>query len=163
MEKVSRHARAGRVQSPALRLIVERENKINEFEPQEYWNVFANVTNDNSEIEIELSEVNGKKIKKDNITTIEDSISAGEIKASIEKYNKVKVTNIKHGQRKTKPRAPFTTASLQQTAYTSLGLSVKQTSAIAQRLYQGIDIGSGQPVGLISYMRTDSTNLSKDA
>ncbi len=162
-KKVSRHARAGRVQSPALRLIVERENKINEFEPQEYWNVFANVTNDNSEIEIELSEVNGKKIKKDNITTIEDSISASEIKASIEKYNKVKVTNIKHGQRKTKPRAPFTTASLQQTAYTSLGLSVKQTSAIAQRLYQGIDIGSGQPVGLISYMRTDSTNLSKDA
>ena len=57
-KKVSRHARAGRVQSPALRLIVERENKINEFEPQEYWNVFANVTNDNSVIEIELSEVN---------------------------------------------------------------------------------------------------------
>ena len=90
MEKVSRHARAGRVQSPALRLIVERENKINEFEPQEYWNVFANVANDNSEIEIELSEVNGKKIKKDNITTIQDSISAGEIKASIEKYNQSK-------------------------------------------------------------------------
>ena len=81
----------------------------------------------------------------------------------IEAHDKVRVSNIKHGQRKTKPRAPFTTASLQQTAYTSLGLSVKQTSAIAQRLYQGMDIGGGQPEGLISYMRTDSTSLSKDA
>jgi DNA topoisomerase-1 len=104
-----------------------------------------------------------KKVKKDNITIINNSQSAEEIKVKIEKYKSVKVSNIKNGQRKTKPKAPFTTASLQQTAYTSLGLSVKQTSAIAQRLYQGMDIGGGQPVGLISYMRTDSTNLSKDA
>ena len=162
-KKVSRDARAGRVQSPALRLIVEREIKINAFDPQEYWNLSASVSNNARNIQIELSEINSKKIKKDNITIINDSQSAEDIKLKIEKYKKVKVSNIKNGQRKTKPKAPFTTASLQQTSYTSLGLSVKQTSAIAQRLYQGMDIGSGQPVGLISYMRTDSTNLSKDA
>ena len=162
-KKVSRDARAGRVQSPALRLIVEREIKINAFDPQEYWNLSASVSNNARNIQIELSEIDGKKIKKDNITIINDSQSAKEIKSKIEKYKNVKVSNIKNGQRKSKPKAPFTTASLQQTSYTSLGLSVKQTSAIAQRLYQGMDIGSGQPVGLISYMRTDSTNLSKDA
>jgi len=162
-KKVSRDARAGRVQSPALRLIVEREIKINAFNPVEYWNLFANVSNSKKDIQIELTHVEKKKIKKDNITIITNSNEAESIKSRIEKYKSVKVTNIKEGQRKTKPKAPFTTASLQQTAYTSLGLSVKQTSAIAQRLYQGMDIGKGQIEGLISYMRTDSTNLSKDA
>jgi DNA topoisomerase-1 len=161
-KKVSRDARAGRVQSPALRLIVEREIKINAFNPVEYWNLFANVSNSKKDIQIELTHVEKKKIKKDNITIITNSNEAESIKSRIEKYKSVKVTNIKEGQRKTKPKAPFTTASLQQTAYTSLGLSVKQTSAIAQRLYQGMDIGKGQIEGLISYMRTDSTNLSID-
>ena len=162
-KKVSRDARAGRVQSPALRLIVERENKINEFNPIEYWNLMMNVTNSKHDIDIELSTINGEKIKKDNITVIKSSEEAEEIISKIKNYDQVKVTNIKQGQRKVKPKAPFTTASLQQTAYTSLGLSVRQTSAIAQRLYQGIDIGEDQPTGLISYMRTDSTNLSNDA
>ena len=162
-KKVSRDARAGRVQSPALRLIVEREIKINAFNPVEYWNVFANISNSKKDIQIELTHIEKEKIKKDNITNIANSNEAESIKSRIERYKGVKVTNIKEGQRKTKPKAPFTTASLQQTAYTSLGLSVKQTSAIAQRLYQGIDIGKGQSEGLISYMRTDSTNLSKDA
>jgi DNA topoisomerase-1 len=162
-KKVSRDARAGRVQSPALRLIVEREIKINAFNPVEYWNVFANISNSKKDIQIELTHIEKEKIKKDNITNITDSNEAESIKSRIKKYKSVKVTNIKEGQRKTKPKAPFTTASLQQTAYTSLGLSVKQTSAIAQRLYQGMDIGKGQSEGLISYMRTDSTNLSKDA
>ena len=162
-KKVSRDARAGRVQSPALRLIVEREIKINAFIPEEFWNITASVSNSQRNIEIDLSQIKGEKVKKDNITIINDSQKANEIKSMIEEHDKVRVSNIKHGQRKTKPRAPFTTASLQQTAYTSLGLSVKQTSAIAQRLYQGMDIGAGQPEGLISYMRTDSTSLSKDA
>jgi DNA topoisomerase-1 len=162
-KKVSRDARAGRVQSPALRLIVEREIKINAFIPVEYWNVFANISNSKKDIQIELTHIEKEKIKKDNITNIANTNEAESIKSRIEKYKSVKVTNIKEGQRKTKPKAPFTTASLQQTAYTSLGLSVKQTSAIAQRLYQGMDIGKGQSEGLISYMRTDSTNLSKDA
>jgi DNA topoisomerase-1 len=162
-KKVSRDARAGRVQSPALRLIVEREIKINAFNPVEYWNIFANISNSKKDIQIELTHIEKEKIKKDNITNIANSNEAESVKSRIEKYKSVEVTNIKEGQRKTKPKAPFTTASLQQTAYTSLGLSVKQTSAIAQRLYQGMDIGKGQSEGLISYMRTDSTNLSKDA
>jgi DNA topoisomerase-1 len=162
-KKVSRDARAGRVQSPALRLIVEREIKINAFNPVEYWNIFANISNSKKDIQIELTHIEKEKIKKDNITNIANSNEAESVKSRIEKYKSVKVTNIKEGQRKTKPKAPFTTASLQQTAYTNLGLSVKQTSAIAQRLYQGMDIGKGQSEGLISYMRTDSTNLSKDA
>ena len=162
-KKVSRDARAGRVQSPALRLIMEREIKINAFIPVEYWNIFANVSNSKKNIQIELSHIEGEKIKKDNITNITNSDDAEKIKSRIENHKSIRVTNIKEGQRKTKPKAPFTTASLQQTAYTSLGLSVKQTSAIAQRLYQGMDIGKGQIEGLISYMRTDSTNLSKDA
>ena len=162
-KKVSRDARAGRVQSPALRLIVEREIKINAFIPVEYWNVFANISNSKKDIQIELTHIEKEKIKKDNITNIANTNEAESIKSRIEKYKSVKVTNIKEGHRKTKPKAPFTTASLQQTAYTSLGLSLKQTSAIAQRLYQGMDIGKGQSEGLISYMRTDSTNLSKDA
>ena len=162
-KKVSRDARAGRVQSPALRLIVEREIKINAFNPVEYWNIFANISNSKKDIQIELTHIEKEKIKKDNITNIANSNEAESVKLRIEKYKSVKVTNIKEGQRKTKPKAPFTTASLQQTAYTNLGLSVKQTSAIAQRLYQGMDIGKGQSEGLISYMRTDSTNLSKDA
>ncbi len=161
-KKVSRDARAGRVQSPALRLIVEREIKINAFNPVEYWNIFANISNSKKDIQIELTHIEKERIKKDNITNIANSNEAVSIKTRIEKYKSVKVTNIKEGQRRTKPKAPFTTASLQQTAYTSLGLSVKQTSAIAQRLYQGMDIGKGQSEGLISYMRTDSTNLSKD-
>jgi DNA topoisomerase-1 len=146
-----------------LRLIVEREIKINAFNPVEYWNIFANISNSKKDIQIELTHIEKEKIKKDNITNIANSNDAESVKSRIEKYKSVKVTNIKEGQRKTKPKAPFTTASLQQTAYTSLGLSVKQTSAIAQRLYQGMDIGKGQSEGLISYMRTDSTNLSKDA
>ena len=162
-KKVSRDARAGRVQSPALRLIVEREIKINSFIPEEFWNITASVSNSQRTIEIDLSQIKGEKVKKDKKTIKNDSKKASEIKSMIESHDKVRVSNIKHGQRKTKPRAPFTTASLQQTAYTSLGLSVKQTSAIAQRLYQGMDIGGGQPEGLISYMRTDSTSLSKDA
>ena len=81
-----------------------------------------------------MTHIEKEKIKKDNITNIANSNEAESIKSRIERYNGVKITNIKEGQRKTKPKAPFTTASLQQTAYTSLGLSVKQTSAIAQRL-----------------------------
>ena len=121
-KKVSRDARAGRVQSPALRLIVEREIKINAFIPEEFWNITASVSNSQRNIEIDLSQIKGEKVKKDNITIINDSKKANEIKSMIEEHDKVRVSNIKHGQRKTKPRAPFKTASLQQTAYTSLGL-----------------------------------------
>ena len=162
-KKVSRDARGGRVQSPALRLIVEREKEISDFKPVEFWTTTVNACHGEDCIDIELISINGEKIKKNNITTVNNAEDAEKNKAEIEKYKELKIKSIKTSERKMKPRAPFTTASLQQTAYTMLGFSVKQTSSIAQKLYQGVDLGDGETVGLISYMRTDSTNISTDA
>ena len=161
-KKVSRDARAGRVQSPALRLIVEREKIISEFKPVEFWITNATLCKDSDCITAELISVDGEKIKKDNITSVKSEAEAKIIKNDIESNNKTKIESIKSSERKNKPRAPFTTASLQQTAYTTLGFSVRQTSSIAQKLYQGISIEDEGLTGLITYMRTDSTNLSVD-
>ena len=162
-KKVSRDARGGRVQSPALRLIVEREKEISDFKPIEFWTTTVNACNGGDCVDTELILINGEKIKKNNITTINNSKDAEKNKIEIEKCENLEIKSLKISERKIKPRAPFTTASLQQTAYTMLGFSVKQTSSIAQRLYQGVDLGNGETVGLITYMRTDSTNLSMDA
>ncbi len=162
-KKVSRDARGGRVQSPALRLIVEREKLISDFKPIEFWITTMNACNGDDCIDTELVSINGEKIKKNNITIIGSQKEAEKIKKEISKYEELEVKSIKTSERKMKPKAPFTTASLQQTAYTMLGFSVKQTSSIAQRLYQGVDLGEGETVGLITYMRTDSTNLSAES
>ena len=162
-KKVSRDARGGRVQSPALRLIVEREKEISDFKPVEFWTTTVNACHGEDCIDIDLISINGEKIKKNNITTINNAEDAEKNKSEIGKYKELTIKSIKTSERKMKPRAPFTTASLQQTAYTMLGFSVKQTSSIAQKLYQGVDLGDGETVGLITYMRTDSTNISTDA
>ncbi len=162
-KKVSRDARGGRVQSPALRLIVEREKLISDFKPIEFWITTINACSGNDCIDTELISINGEKIKKNNITTISNQKEAEANKKEISKYKELEIKSIKTSERKMKPKAPFTTASLQQTAYTMLGFSVKQTSSIAQRLYQGVDLGDGETVGLITYMRTDSTNLSVES
>ena len=161
-KKVSRLARGGRVQSPALRLIVEREKEIDNFDPIEYWNLSINACKGNNCIDIELVAIDGEKIKKKNITNIKNEKDAGDLKNAISKSKEIVVKSSKTSNRKMKPKAPFTTASLQQTAYSSLGFSVRQTSSIAQRLYQGMQLGGDNVVGLISYMRTDSTTLSKE-
>ena len=161
-KKVSRLARGGRVQSPALRLIVEREKEIDNFNPIEFWLVSLNACKNENCIDLELIAVDGEKIKQKNITNIKDQKSAEIIKKSISNEKTITVKNSKTSDRKMKPKAPFTTASLQQTAYSTLGFSVRQTSSLAQRLYQGMQLGGDNVVGLISYMRTDSTNLSKD-
>ena len=111
---------------------------------------------------MELISINGEKIKKGKITNIETSKDAESIKRELDQYKEVMINDIKTSERKMRPSAPFTTASLQRAAYSTLGFSVKQTSSIAQRLYQGIALEGGTTVGLISYMRTDSTNLSTD-
>ena len=162
-KKVSRDARGGRVQSPALRLIVDREKEISDFEAIEFWTTIVNVCDNEDCIETELISINEEKIKKNNITTIDNAESAEKIKIEIESQKDLEIESIKSSDRKMKPKSPFTTASLQQTAYNMLGFSVKQTSSIAQRLYQGVDLGEGETVGLITYMRTDSTNLATDA
>ena len=161
-KKVSRLARGGRVQSPALRLIVEKENEISKFQPIEYWIGSLVACSKDDCIDLDLISIDGTKVKNGNITTILTEKDASKIKTDLDKHKKININDIKTSERKLKPRPPFTTASLQQAAYSSLGFSVKMTSSIAQRLYQGMTLGDDETVGLISYMRTDSTNLSQD-
>ena len=161
-KKVSRYARGGRVQSPALRLIVEREKEINAYNPIEYWVTTLNACTKEDCIDLELVTINGEKIKKGKITNISNSEDAASLKKELSNFKEIKIDDVKTSERKMRPSAPFTTASLQRAAYSTLGFSVKQTSSIAQRLYQGIALEGEETVGLISYMRTDSTNLSGD-
>ena len=161
-KKVSRLARGGRVQSPALRLIVEREKEIDKFVPIEFWILSLNACKNEECIDAELVSIDGEKVKNKNITNIENENRASELKKSIEENKTITIKSIKESERKLKPKSPFTTASLQQTAYSSLGFSVKQTSSVAQRLYQGVALDGDEVTGLISYMRTDSTNLSDE-
>ena len=161
-KKVSRLARGGRVQSPALRLIVEREKEIDKFVPIEFWILSLNACKSGECIDAELVSIDGEKVKNKNITNIENENRASELKKSIEENKTITIKSIKESERKLKPKSPFTTASLQQTAYSSLGFSVKQTSSVAQRLYQGVALDGDEVTGLISYMRTDSTNLSDE-
>ena len=161
-KKVSRLARGGRVQSPALRLIVEREKEIDKFVPIEFWILSLNACKNGECIDAELVSIDGEKVKNKNITNIENENRASELKKSIEENKTITIKSIKESERKLKPKSPFTTASLQQTAYSSLGFSVKQTSSVAQRLYQGVALDGDEVTGLISYMRTDSTNLSDE-
>ena len=161
-KKVSRLARGGRVQSPALRLIVEREKEIDKFVPIEFWILSLNACKNGECIDAELVSIDGEKVKNKNITNIENENRASELKKSIEENKTITIKSVKESERKLKPKSPFTTASLQQTAYSSLGFSVKQTSSVAQRLYQGVALDGDEVTGLISYMRTDSTNLSDE-
>ena len=161
-KKVSRLARGGRVQSPALRLIVEREKEIDKFVPIEFWILSLNACKNGECIDAELVSIDGEKVKNKNITNIENENRASDLKKSIEESKTITIKSVKESERKLKPKSPFTTASLQQTAYSSLGFSVKQTSSVAQRLYQGVALDGDEVTGLISYMRTDSTNLSDE-
>lgn len=161
-KKVSRLARGGRVQSPALRLIVEREKEIDKFVPIEFWILSLNACKNGECIDAELVSIDGEKVKNKNITNIENETRASELKKAIEESKTITIRSVKESERKLKPKSPFTTASLQQTAYSSLGFSVKQTSSVAQRLYQGVALDGDEVTGLISYMRTDSTNLSDE-
>jgi DNA topoisomerase I len=156
-EKVRSRLSAGRVQSVALRLIVEREQEIEAFVPEEYWTIAA-----------ELKPAGGKA--KSNyiakLAKIDDKDfelkSEAEVKPLLEDLEKAvyTVTRIKRGERRRKPAAPFITSTLQQEASRKLGFTAKRTMALAQRLYEGIDVGEGGNTGLITYMRTDSTNIS---
>lgn len=152
LQKKIRSKSAGRVQSVALKLIVEREKEIQQFKPEEYWTLKACFVKDGIAFEALLTKVDGLKAK---ITNAE---KANQI------YDCCKhdftVSAIKKTIRKREAKLPFITSTLQQEASTKLGFSPKRTMSIAQRLYEGIDVGNG-PEGLITYMRTDSTRLSK--
>lgn len=142
---------AGRVQSVALKLIVEREREIKAFIPKEYWTIDAKFEKDGMEFPASLHKIDDKKAELH---------TAEEARQILDRCAKAfTISEIRHSEKKTVPFKPFITSTLQQEASTKLGFSAKRTMAIAQRLYEGVDIGNGQE-GLITYMRTDSTRLS---
>ncbi|BFD46505.1 MAG: type I DNA topoisomerase [Rickettsia endosymbiont of Sergentomyia squamirostris] len=150
---------AGRVQSVALRLICEREDEIERFKSQEYWDISLNVLNSNKESFLaRLTHVNGKKLEKFSI--INES-AANDLVKEIKSKN-FHVAVLEKKQQKRQPQPPFITSSLQQEAARKLGFTAKKTMQIAQKLYEGMDIGN-ETVGLITYMRTDGTTLASEA
>ncbi|MBQ7906126.1 MAG: type I DNA topoisomerase [Spirochaetaceae bacterium] len=154
-KKVKNGLSAGRVQSVALRLICEREKEVEDFIPEEYWSLEADFTKGKSTFTAQLVQYAGKKPELKNEQQVKDIIE--EIKNS-----ECVVAEIKETEKTIRPKAPFTTSKLQQAAANRLGFTSKKTMQIAQQLYEGINIGSSR-VGLITYMRTDSTRISQTA
>ena len=160
-KKVRRGLSAGRVQSPALRLIVEREDEITAFKAQEYWTIEALAERDAQAFPARLSVFGGEKVEQFSFTN-EASARAAEQRIRDTARGVLTVAKVDKKQRRRNPAAPFTTSTLQQEASRKLGFSAQRTMTVAQRLYEGIDIGEGT-VGLISYMRTDSVTLADEA
>ncbi|MGD9305673.1 MAG: type I DNA topoisomerase [Desulfobacterales bacterium] len=155
--KVKGGLSAGRVQSVALRIICEREREIQAFEPQEYWSITAHLEGSTPPpFTAKLVKKNTEKIKIPNETT------ANKILAELDGQEFV-VQKIQKKTIRKNPLPPFITSKLQQEAIRKLRFSAKKTMLIAQQLYEGIDLGPGEPVGLITYMRTDSTRIAKEA
>ncbi|HWJ05686.1 MAG TPA: DNA topoisomerase I [Steroidobacteraceae bacterium] len=154
-------ASAGRVQSPALRMICEREEEILAFKPREYWTIDAQAQKDAAQFTAKLTQLGGRKVEQFTVTTADDAARAkGELEQAA--AGTLVVTNVEKKQRKRNPAPPFTTSTLQQEAARKLGFGAQRTMRLAQRLYEGVDFGEG-PVGLITYMRTDSVSLAGEA
>jgi DNA topoisomerase-1 len=159
--KIRRGLSAGRVQSPALRLIVEREQEIEAFKAEEYWTIEADNEFDAQKFSAKLSQLDGEKVKQFTITNADQANTAQQA-LNQAANGELLVSKVEKKQRKRNPAPPFTTSTLQQEASRKLGFGAQKTMRTAQRLYEGIDIGGGQ-TGLITYMRTDSVTLSNDA
>ncbi|HSA99257.1 MAG TPA: type I DNA topoisomerase, partial [Anaerolineales bacterium] len=157
-EKVRGRLSAGRVQSVALRLIVEREREIDAFVPVEYWSIHAELRPEGlkSTFLAKLAKIDEKDPELSSEEIVKPVLIDMETAAYV-------VTKVKRGERRRKPSAPFTTSTLQQEASRKLGFTAKRTMALAQGLYEGQEVGNGGTTGLITYMRTDSTNVSADA
>ena len=157
-KKVKRGLSAGRVQSVAVKLIVDRENEIENFIPEEYWNIYAQLHDEKDKKEFE-ARFYGKNGKKQELHSKEE---VDEILKNI-KNAKYIVNEVKKGEKKRTPAPPFTTSTMQQEASRKLGFTLKKTMSIAQGLYEGVKIPEKGTVGLITYMRTDSTRISEEA
>ena len=156
-QKVKRGLSAGRVQSVAVRMICERERKIHAFEPKEYWSITAELEGDTEPAFLaKLTKKDNKKLDIPDERTSQTILKT--LEGALFKVEKV----VKKTQRRN-PLAPFTTSKLQQDAIRKLGFSAKKTMVVAQQLYEGIELGPGGPVGLITYMRTDSTRIAQEA
>lgn len=169
--KVRSRTSAGRVQSVALRLIVEREREIEDFNPAEYWSIEADLAKkvlnganklEDSQFRAKLTHIHGEGVGLDQAHLLKNEAETLSFVDELEKSTYV-VEEVKKGERRRKPAAPFTTSTLQQEASRRLGFGARKTMSIAQQLYEGIDLGSEGTIGLITYMRTDSTNVSKQA
>ena len=157
-KKVRRGLSAGRVQSVAVKLIVDREEEIEKFIPEEYWNILATLLDEESNKTF-VARLYGKNKKKLEIHNKEE---VDEILKNIEK-GKYIVTEVKKGERKRTPAPPFTTSTMQQEASRKLGFTLKKTMSVAQGLYEGVKVAERGTIGLITYMRTDSTRISEEA
>lgn len=158
-KKVRRGLSAGRVQSVAVRLIVEREEEIRKFKADEYWSLIAHLLKDSSAFEAELTHHKDKAIAKLGIPT---KGSMDDILRDLQNVTYT-VKNLETKEKKRTPPAPFTTSTLQQAGVNQLGFSSKKTMVLAQQLYEGVELGDEGPTGLITYMRTDSVNLAEEA
>ena len=157
-KKVKRGLSAGRVQSVAVKLIVDREEEIEKFIPQEYWNIYAILIepNSNKKFEAKFYGKDGKKLEinnEDEVNNILKQIETG----------KYVVDDVKKGEKKRTPAPPFTTSTMQQEASRKIGFTLKKTMSVAQGLYEGVKVTERGTVGLITYMRTDSTRISEEA
>lgn len=157
-KKVKRGLSAGRVQSVAVKLIVDRENEIENFKPEEYWNIYAKLKDKETKKKFE-ARFYGKDGKKQEIHTEKE---VKEILKNIEHATYI-VDEVKKGEKKRTPAPPFTTSTMQQEASRKLGFTLKKTMSIAQGLYEGVKIPEKGTIGLITYMRTDSTRISEEA
>ena len=155
-KKVRKGLSAGRVQSVAVKLIVDREEEIEKFIPEEYWNINAILIKNDEKFSAKLATLNGKKIELHNKQEVDNIIK------EIENANYI-VKDVKKGTRKKSPAPPFTTSTMQQEASRKLGFPIKKTMSVAQGLFEGIKVLDRGTVGLITYMRTDSTRVSEEA
>ncbi|MCR6096030.1 type I DNA topoisomerase [Salipaludibacillus agaradhaerens] len=155
-KKVKKGLSAGRVQSVAVKMIIDRENEIKAFKPEEYWSVTAKMTKDNHQFEAKFMSLDGKKKELKTKSDVDNILA----KLTGDTFH---IEKVKRKERKRNPVVPFTTSSLQQEAARKLNFRAKKTMMLAQQLYEGIDLGKGGTVGLITYMRTDSTRLSETA
>ena len=151
--KVRRGLSAGRVQSVAVKLIVDREEEIEKFIPEEYWNIVVELLKDKEEFKAKLVGIEGKKLE------LKSKEDVDEVLKAIEKAEYI-VKEVKKSERKRTPAPPFTTSTLQQEASRKLNFTLKKTMSVAQGLYEGVKVEEKGTVGLITYMRTDSTRIS---
>ena len=160
--KVQPGLSAGRVQSPALRMIVEREEEIEAFKAREYWSIGAELAHASQPFSAKLVKLDGKKFEQ---FTIVDGKTAEDARLRIQQAagGSLHVTDVASKERKRRPAPPFTTSTLQQEASRKLGFTTRKTMQVAQKLYEGVALGEEGTVGLISYMRTDSVSLSQEA
>ena len=154
--KIKKGLSAGRVQSVATRMVVDREQEIEQFEPEEYWYVDAQLRAGGKQLQARLISLDGERV------TLSDAEQANKAKARVEKGGFV-IRSVKRGERRKHPAAPFTTSNLQQEASRKLGFTTAKTMQVAQQLYEGVDIEGRGTLGLISYIRTDSVRLSDEA